>query len=137
MARLVGDGPFPTAEEVASRDLSQLGWGYRARSLARLADRVAGGEVDPGAWLDLRVPDDEVLAALRALPGFGAFASAQVLPLLGPRPRPVALDGWLRTRLGPDAQERYAAMGRWAGSGMWLEVTRLRAGRAPADRSCG
>ena len=136
VARLVGDGPFPSPEEVASRDVSGLGWGYRARSLSRLAALVASGEVDPDGWLDLRVPDAEVLAALRALPGFGPFASAQVLPLLGPRPRPVVLDGWLHTQLGPDAHERYAAMGRWAGSGMWLEVTQVRR-RAAAGPSSG
>ena len=141
VAGLVGAGPFPTPEDVASRDLSGLGWGYRTRSLARLAELVAAAAVQPEEWLDPEVPDEQVLAALRALPGFGAFAAAQVLPLLGPRPRPLVLDGWLRTGLGPDAERRYAPMGRWAGSGMVLEVTRLRAARAPAQgeagRSCG
>ena len=143
LARLVGDGAFPTPQQVAAADVSGLGWGYRARSLVRLAELVAAGDVDPAAWLDPSLPDDDVLAALRRLPGFGPFAAAQVLPLLGPRPRPVVLDGWLAGRLGPGAHERFAAMGRWAGSGMWLEVTaargRVRAApeREARDRSFG
>ena len=141
VGRLVGAGPFPTPEQVAATDPSSLGWGYRARSLTRLAELVASRAVRPEEWLDPEVPDAEVLAAVRALPGFGPFAAAQVLPLLGPRPRPVVVDGWLRTRLAPGAQERYAPMGRWAGTGMWLEVTagRVRAGRAPeaGSRSSG
>lgn len=45
------------------------------------------------------------------------------MPLLG-RPRPLVLDGWLRTALGgagdAELHERYAAMGRWSGTGAWL-----------------
>lgn len=123
---LVGGGPFPTAAEVLERDLT--GWGYRAASLRGLAERVAAGDVDPKAWCDLGVPDAQVLAELRALPGIGPFAAAQLLPLLGPRPRPVVLDGWLRAQVDPAG---YAAMGRWAGSGMLLAVTAGR-GRVPA-----
>jgi hypothetical protein len=128
---LVGDGPFPGPSEVLERDLGA--WGYRAASLREIARRVAAGEVDPEAWRDLAVPDEQVLGELRALPGIGPFAAAQLLPLLGPRPRPVALDGWLRTRVDPAG---YAAMGRWAGSGMLLAVTARRGRTAPAA-SCG
>lgn len=130
VAALVGDGPFPAPAEVLERDLS--GWGYRAASLSGLARRVVDGDVDPQAWCDLAVPDGQVLQELRALPGIGPFAAAQLLPLLGPRPRPVVPDGWLRTQVDPDA---CAAMGRWAGSGMLLAVT-ARRGRVP-PASCG
>ena len=75
-------------------------------------------------WREPSVPDDEVLAGLRALPGFGPFAAATALPLLGHRPRPVVLDGWLRRQV-PDP-EAYAPMGRWAGTGIWLAVTARR-----------
>jgi PPE-repeat protein len=118
---LVGDGAFPTAAEVLERDLS--GWGYRSASLQRLAHLVADGRVDPQAWCDPAVPDAQVLAELRALPGIGPFAAAQLLPLLGPRPRPVVLDTWLHSQVHP---EDYAAMGPWAGSGMLLAVTAHR-----------
>lgn len=132
MAGLVGSGPFPTAAQVL--DLDPPGWGYRAASLQRLARLVADGDVDPQAWCDLAVPDDEVLAALRALPGIGPFAAAQVLPLLGPRPRPVVLDGWLCAQVDP---ADYAPMGRWAGSGMLLAVTAGRGRTTPAQAARG
>ncbi|MFL9598796.1 DNA glycosylase family protein, partial [Aeromonas veronii] len=61
-------------------------------SLARL-------EVDLERLRDPLLLDAEVEAALRALPGVGPFTAAQLLPLLG-RPRPLVLDGWLRTQLG-------------------------------------
>jgi len=128
VASLVGDGAFPTAAEVLERDLS--GWGYRAASLRRLAELVADGEVDPQAWCDLALPDTQVLQELRSLPGIGLFSAAQLLPLLGPRPRPVVLDDWLRAQVDPDD---YAAMGRWAGSGMLLAVTARRGRVSPAS----
>ncbi len=126
VASLVGRGPFPTAAEVLEQDLT--GWGYRAASLREIARRVAGGDVDLQSWCDLGLPDDAVLGELRALPGIGPFAAAQLLPLLGPRPRPVVLDGWLRSQVDPAG---YAAMGRWAGSGMLLAVTVRRGATLP------
>ena len=135
---LVGDGPFPGPEQVLDRDLHA--WGYRASWLRRLAGQVAGG-LDVEGLLDPAVSDAEAELRVRALAGFGPFATAQLLPLLG-RPRPVVLDGWLREQLGgaSDTQvhARYAAMGRWAGTGAWLEVLAPRlAGLPPASRGTG
>ena len=119
---LVGDGPFPGPQQVLDGDLTA--WGYRASWLRRLAEQVAGG-LDVEGLADPEVTDAEAELRVRGLAGFGPFAAAQLLPLLG-RPRPLVLDGWLREQLGgaSDAQvhERYAAMGRWAGTGAWLEV---------------
>lgn len=123
VAGLVGEGSFPTPAEVRALGearLRALGWGYRAPHLVALA------AADLERWRDPAVPDDEVLAGLRALPGFGPFAAATALPLLGCRPRPLVLDGWLRARAGDGVAERLAPMGRWAGTGLWLEVTRAR-----------
>jgi N-glycosylase/DNA lyase len=120
------DGAFPTPEQVArlgEDGLRARGWGYRAPALLSLA-RAADGGLDVEAWRDPDLPDDEVLAAVRSLPGFGPFAAATALPLLGHRPRPLVLDGWLRTRV-PDPGA-YARMGRWAGTGVWLAVTARR-----------
>jgi N-glycosylase/DNA lyase len=125
--RMVGalvDDAFPTADELARLGevgLRARGWGYRAPALLHLARAVAGGGLDVERWREPGVPDDEVLAGVRALPGFGPFAAATALPLLGHRPRPVVLDGWLRRRV-PEPQA-YAPMGRWAGTGIWLAVT--------------
>lgn len=121
VAALAGAGPFPTPEQVLALgedDLRRCGWGYRTRALLALA----ATDVEP--WRDPALPDDEVLARVRALPGFGPFAAASALPLLGHRPRPLVLDGWLRQQV-PDVSA-YALMGPWAGTGVWLAVTRRR-----------
>jgi N-glycosylase/DNA lyase len=127
MVTALVDGAFPAPEALARHGedgLRARGWGYRAAALHHLATAVADGGLDVERWRDASVPDDEVLAGLRALPGFGPFAAATALPLLGHRPRPVVLDGWLR-RQAPEPQA-YAAMGRWAGTGIWLAVTARR-----------
>ncbi len=132
VAGLAGAGPLPTPDEVAARGedgLRAAGWGYRASPLLALARAVADGRLDPERWRDPSVPDDEVLAGVRALPGFGPFAAATALPLLGHRPRPLVLDGWLRRQV-PDPSA-WDAMGRWAGTGLWLAVTAPRWRRAP------
>ncbi|MCW2778545.1 MAG: putative ribosylglycoyhydrolase [Frankiales bacterium] len=118
VARLVGDGPFPTPDDVARRP--ELPGGYRAAHLRALARAVADGEVDPELWREL--PDDEVQARVRALPGLGPFSAASLLPLLG-RPRPLVLDGWLAAQAVPGWEKRLAPLGRWSGTGLWLEVS--------------
>lgn len=121
---LVGDGPFPAPADVAARD-DLAGWGFRAPWVLALARSDIDLEVlrDPG------LPDADVEAALRALPGVGPFTAAQVLPLLG-RPRPMVLDGWLRTQLHERSDDevaaRYAAAGRWAGTAAWLDAVSAR-----------
>lgn len=116
LAALVGDGPFPSPDDVARRP--DLPGGYRGPWLRQLARAVADGDVDPESWHAL--DDDEVQARVRALPGLGPFSAASLLPLLG-RPRPLLLDGWLAREV-PDAQERFGHLGRWAGTCLWLEV---------------
>ena len=133
-----GERAFPAPEAVAARDEAWLGAhvraGYRTPALLALARAVAGGRVDPERWRDPAVDDGEVAEAVRALPGFGAFSADTVLGLLG-RPRGLALDGWARRalagRLGVDVEavtpalvaERYAPLGRWAGTGLGVELS--------------
>ena len=129
------DGAFPVPEDVArlgEDGLRARGWGYRAPALLHLARAAADGGLAVEHWRDRTVPDEEVLAGLRSLPGFGPFAAASALPLMGHRPRPVVLDGWLR-RQGADPGA-YAAMGRWAGTGIWLAVTARRWGGGSGGR---
>lgn len=131
LGALLAGGAFPTPDEVLARGevgLRAAGWGYRAPSLLVLAARAEQVE----GWRDPAVPDGDVLTGLRSLPGFGPYAAASALPLLGHRPRPLVLDGWLQQQVGDPSH--WHAMGRWAGTGMWLEVTRRRGGSAPRDR---
>ena len=125
---LVGDGPFPVPADVVARP--QLpGWGLREPWLRALAAAVEAGAVEPEQWLDPELDDDAVDEQLRRLPGIGRFSAAQLMPLLG-RPRPMVLDGWLRTQLGgaDDAvlAARYAPAGRWAGTAAWLDAVAPR-----------
>ena len=79
------------------------------------------------------MPDAEVLRELLALRGFGPYAAEGMLGLLG-WPRGLAIDSWVRAKLPrllgaeslTDAEiaARYAPLGRWAGTGLWLELTR-------------
>lgn len=131
-------GAFPTPERVArlgEDGLRAAGWGYRAAALRRLAEGIGNG-LDVEAWRGGDLDDEQVLARLRALPGFGPFAAATALPLMGHRPRPLVLDGWLRQQV-PDI-ERFRVLGRWAGTGLWLEVTAARGRTRPLpDGSVG
>jgi N-glycosylase/DNA lyase len=135
-----GERAFPTPDAVgaAGEDVlrTEIRAGYRARAFVELGQSVASGEIDPERWLAAaadRLPDADVLAAVRALRGFGPYASQGMLGLLG-RPRGMALDSWVRAELpriaGLDAMTddaiaaRYAAYGEWAGSVLWLELTK-------------
>lgn len=119
---LVGAGAFPAPEEVlglGEAELRRRGWGYRAPHLLALAARV------DESWRDLARPDADVAREVAALPGFGPFATAQLLPLLG-RPRPLVADGWLSGLVDLDD---YRPLGRWAGSVLWLDVCARWLGR--------
>lgn len=135
-----GERAFPSAAVVAAagEDVlrSEIRTGYRARAFADLAQSVASGDVQPERWLatvPATLPDADALIAIRALRGFGPYASEGMLGLLG-RPRGFALDSWVRAKLPrllglgamTDAEiaGRYAAYGAWAGTVLWLELTR-------------
>ena len=129
-----GERAFPAAAAVAAageRHVTEVvRAGYRARSFVSLAAAYPG--LDVARWEDPAVPDDEVLKELLALRGFGPYAAEGMLGLLG-RPRGLAVDSWVRAKLPrllgvpslTDAEiaARYAPLGRWAGTALWLELT--------------
>jgi N-glycosylase/DNA lyase len=131
---------FPTAAAMAAQDArfyrEVIRAGYRAPFFVALARGVAEGRVElealrrPGNGLeDL----EEVAARIRALDGFGPYATEHLLRLLG-RHGHLALDSWNRKKLAKLRGKRrppsdrtlrrwYARYGEWAGLAMWLEVT--------------
>lgn len=129
-----GERAFPTAAAVARAGEKHftdvVRAGYRARAFVSLAE--AYPTLDVAAWEDPAVPDDVVVKELLALRGFGPYAAEGMLGLLG-RPRGLAIDSWVRGKLPrllgvaslTDEQiaARYAPLGRWAGAGLWLELT--------------
>lgn len=127
-----GERAFPTPSAVAAAGVAHftdaVRAGYRSRAFVDLAE----SGLDFEKWLDPALPDDVVEAEILALRGFGPYASQGMLGLLG-RPRGLAIDSWVRAKLprlaGVDRltdreiAERYAPLGRWAGMGLWLELT--------------
>jgi N-glycosylase/DNA lyase len=131
---------FPTAHAMAGRDerfyREVVRSGYRAPSILRLAELVAGGEVDLealGSASRDEIDDDEVERRLLALPGIGPYAAAHVMMTLGRNSR-LILDSWTRPtyarllgrRAVPDRtiERRFRRYGAEAGLAFWLFVTR-------------
>ena len=125
----LGERAFPEPGRVAAAGAERLraecGFGFRAAWVAALAR--SGLDLErwrAGSDLD----DAEVQAQMLAQPGIGPFGAATLLALVG-RPRGLVPDGWAARRLGlaPAAvTARYAPLGRWGGTVLWLD---LRYGR--------
>jgi N-glycosylase/DNA lyase len=132
---------FPTPAAMASRDArfyrEVIRTGYRAPFFVALARGVAEGRIDLERLRAPGVPPAEDVEAvareIRALDGFGPYATEHLLRLLG-RHGHLALDSWNRKKLAQLRGKRrppsdrtlrrwYARYGEWAGLAMWLEVT--------------
>jgi N-glycosylase/DNA lyase len=130
-----GERAFPSPNAVKSAGEKHftdvVRAGYRARAFVELA--AAYDTLGVERWTDPSVDDATVLKEILALRGFGPYAAEGMLGLLG-RPRGLAIDSWVRAKLpgllGRDAMtdaeiaEHFAPLGRWAGAGLWLELTR-------------
>lgn len=127
-----GERAFPTREAVSRAGVGHLKEvvraGYRAESFVALAET----DLDLESWLTTDLTDEELTAQVVTLRGFGPYAAEGLLGLFG-RPRGLAIDSWVRAKLprvvgrpltDTDIRERYAPLGRWAGWGLWLELTR-------------
>jgi N-glycosylase/DNA lyase len=129
---------FPTAPAMAARDerfyREEIRAGYRAPFLVALARGAAEGKVDlEGLRRAGADAAEEIAGRVRALAGFGPYATEHLLRLLG-RHGHLALDSWNRAKLARLRGKRrppsdrtlrrwYARYGEWAGLAMWLEVT--------------
>jgi N-glycosylase/DNA lyase len=91
------------------------------------------------------IPDDEVAMRLLALPGFGPYATAHMMMLLGRHSR-LILDSWTRPkyarvkgRTATDAQieRRFRRYGRYAGLAFWLYLTRDWVSEQPSEGFAG
>ncbi len=137
---------FPTPAAMAARDerfyREEIRAGYRAPFLVALARGAADGSLDLESLRSVAAgPAEEIARRIRALAGFGPYATEHLLRLLG-RHGHLALDSWNRTKLARLRGKRrppsdrtlrrwYAAYGEWAGLAMWLEVTADWHGDAP------
>lgn len=131
---------FPTPAEVAALGPDRLRdegrWGYRAEYLAALARAIAGGEIDPGSWEGKEEPTEAVAGRVAALAGFGPYATAHVLALLGRYDR-IGVDtvfrAHVRERHFPRARKPptdarmlavYEGWGEWKALAYWFEMWR-------------
>ncbi|HEY5425680.1 MAG TPA: hypothetical protein VIJ77_03940 [Candidatus Tumulicola sp.] len=134
----LGAGAFPEPAAVAHapdawfRDVARMG--YRGPYLQTIARAVVDGSLDLEALLPaFGRDDDDVEAALLALPGIGPYAAAHVMQLLG-RHRRLVLDSWTRPTYLRLAKKKRAAdstikrtfarYGDHAGLAFWLFLTR-------------
>ena len=94
LCRHFGDPPaadaepaFPTPQRLARVDPDELNRlarvGYRASRIVRLARRFADGELDPTWFENPARTTEELRRAIASLHGFGPYATANVLQLLG------------------------------------------------------
>jgi 3-methyladenine DNA glycosylase/8-oxoguanine DNA glycosylase len=132
---------FPTPRAMADRDegfyREVVHAGYRAPSIVRLSALAADGDIDLerlGATPREELPDEDVEALLRSLPGIGPYAAAHVMMTLGRNSR-LILDSWTRptyaraagrTKPASDAaiERRFRRYGDDAGLAFWLFVTK-------------
>jgi N-glycosylase/DNA lyase len=132
-----GGFTFPTPAAMASRKEAfyreVIRAGYRAPFLVELARGVLAGEVDLEGLRGSKEETGELFRRIKALRGFGPYATEHLLRLLG-RHDHLALDSWNRKKLQKLRKKRrppsdrtlrrwYARYGSFAGLAMWLEVT--------------
>ncbi len=142
VARLVAlcseDGAFPSPAEVAAVGAARLRdrarWGYRAEALHGLADAAARGTLDLERWERWEGSSDDLEREIRDLRGFGPYAAAQALSLLG-RHDFIGVDTVFRTfvrnrhfpksrRMPKDRRMLavYDEWGEWRGLAYWYEM---------------
>lgn len=129
---------FPTAQAMAEVDeafyRNEIRSGYRSPYFLELAEKVAGGELDPEEWRDSDIPSDELKKQIKKVKGVGDYAAENLLKLIG-RYDGLALDSWLRSEFYkrhndgkpcPDKKiERfYKRFGEWKGLIIWLDMTK-------------
>lgn len=139
LVRLAGSrGAFPTPRQVArlgaDRIREEARWGYRAEYLAELSRDVDRGAHDLDRWDRWCGTTDELEAEVRALPGFGPYATAHVLSLLGRFDRigvDTAFRAFMKSKYFPKARKPvtdarmvsiYDRWGEWRGLAYWFDL---------------
>jgi N-glycosylase/DNA lyase len=115
--------------------------GYRGPYLRAIATEAAEGRLDLGALADPERPEEEVAAALQALPGIGPYAAAHMMLILG-RCSSLVLDAWTRPKYARlvgrkrvadrTIERRFRRYREHAGLAFWLFLTRDWVDDAPA-----
>ena len=132
-----GKRAFPTPEAMAGereefyRD--EIRAGYRSPYFAELAEKVAGGKLNPEAWLDSDLPTKELKKEMKSVKGVGDYAAENLLKLVG-RYDGLALDSFLRGEFykkhngeqictDREIELFYERFGSWRGLAIWCDMT--------------
>ena len=128
---------FPTAEALAGVTeeffREEIRAGYRSPYFVELAEAVAGGQIDPEAWLVSELPTAELKKEIKKVKGIGDYAAENLLKLLG-RYDGLALDSWLRAGFykkhnrakvcaDKKIEKHYRKFGKWRGLAIWCDMT--------------
>jgi 3-methyladenine DNA glycosylase/8-oxoguanine DNA glycosylase len=131
-----GRRAFPSAAAMAEagddfyKDVARAG--YRGPYMRTIAGEVASGRLDLEALADPGLPEEEVAAALTALPGIGPYATAHMMLILG-RSSSLVLDAWTRPTYAKlvgrkkvadrTIERRFKRYREHAGLAFWLLLT--------------
>lgn len=142
LVTLGGDSPFghafPTPQQVAVRDVAALtahvSCGYRGPYLHTLAAQVASGELNVEQWSEPGIDSQTLHKQIKSLKGFGDYAVASVLRLLGHHDvlsiDTVCRDMFARKHHNGEKptdaviRAHYEPYGKWRGLIMWMDVIR-------------
>lgn len=137
VAKLGSKGAFPTPKAMADQDeafyRAEIKAGYRAPYFIELAQKVAGGQLDPEQWLHSDLATPELKKAMKTVKGFGDYAAENLLKLVG-RYDGLALDSWLRSQFYKNhnkgkickdikIERHYNKYGEWRGLVIWCDMT--------------
>lgn len=143
VARLGDEAPgglrtFPTPRAMAVEPerfyRSTVRAGYRGGPLRDLARRVASGALDPEAWLDPAMPEEQLRREILSVKGAGPYVADNLMKLVG-RYSGLGIDSWCRRKFsrlhrgGKTVTDRqigryYAPFGPWQGLALWCDITR-------------
>ncbi len=132
-----GKKTFPTAEAMAKMPAEfyrdEIRAGYRSAYFAELAEKVAGGKINPEIWLESDLPTNELKKEMKQIKGVGDYAAENLLKLVG-RYDGLALDSWLRSQFykkhnaeivcaDKSIEKHYAHYDSWRGLAIWLDMS--------------
>ena len=132
-----GKRAFPTAEKMAgvSEEFykNEIRAGYRSGYFAELAEKVAGGVINPESWLNSDLPTKELKKQMKQIKGVGDYAAENLLKLVG-RYDGLALDSYLRAQFyerhngGVVCEDKqienfYKPFGDWRGLTIWCDMS--------------
>jgi 3-methyladenine DNA glycosylase/8-oxoguanine DNA glycosylase len=129
---------FPSPDAIAGATerylRTHIKSGYRSPHLLELAERVAGGKLDPESWRTSSLPTQELFEQVQSVKGIGPYAAGNLLKLIG-RYDYLGLDSWVRSKYcelharrrpvkDSAIEKHYKRFGQWRGLFFWLEMTR-------------